>query len=188
MITWTWVVFTVFSSSCGDILCAKGMSEGAELEDFGPKGIGHTLRYIVTRRLVILGWLCYAVSFFSLMGLFSVAELTVAVPATALSFVIDTLGAFFVLHEHIPWKRWIGVLCVSAGVLLAVQHPAAPVPIVRPAMNLRAGAGEVRSLLTRSSRADRAAAQACEHQSAHDHGRPQNLYQESAPCEILAKP
>jgi hypothetical protein len=102
MSTWAWIVFTDFSSSCGDILCAKGMSEGGELQEFGPKGIGHTLRYIVTRRLVILGWLCYAVSFFSLMGLFSVAELTVAVPATALSFVVDTFGAFFVLHEHVP--------------------------------------------------------------------------------------
>ncbi len=189
MTTWAWIVFTVFSSSCGDVLCAKGMSEGAELEEFGPKGIGHTLRYIVTRRLVILGWLCYAVSFFSLMGLFSVAELTVAVPATALSFVIDTLGAFFVLHERIPWKRWIGVLSVSAGVVLAVQQPAAPVPVVRPAMILHAGtAGNPIAGLARPSRTDRAAVQACEHQSAHVHGRSQNFHQESAPCEILVKP
>lgn len=188
MITWVWIVFTVFSSSCGDILCAKGMSEGAELEGFGPKGIGRTLRYIVTRRLVILGWLCYAVSFFSLMGLFSVAELTVAVPATALSFVIDTLGAFLILHEHIPWKRWLGVLCVSAGVVLAIQQPAKPAPVVEAGMNLNAGAGKLNTNLTRTSRADRAPMQASEHQAAHDHARPHNFHQESAPGEILAKP
>jgi hypothetical protein len=188
MITWAWIVFTVFSSSCGDILCAKGMSEGAELEEFGPKGIGRTLRYIVTRRLVILGWVFYAVSFFSLMGLFSVAELTVAVPATALSFVIDTLGAFFVLHEHIPWKRWLGVLCVSAGVVLAIQQPAKPAPVVRTAMNLHAEDGKLNITLTRTSGANRAAVQAGQHQSAHDHARSHDFHQESASSEVLAKP
>lgn len=120
MLKWALILATVFISSAGDILCAKGMSQGGEL-DFAPSGILRVVRYIVTRRMVILGGLCYAVAFFSLLGLLSVAELSVAVPATALSFVVDTLGAHFILHEHIPWKRWIGVLCVATGVILAVQ-------------------------------------------------------------------
>lgn len=121
MLKWALIFCTVFASSAGDILCAKAMSEGREIGDFQRTGLLSAIEYIVTRRLVILGYVCYAVAFVSLMGLLSVAELTVAVPATALSFVIDTLGARFILHEHIPWKRWIGVLCVSAGVLLAVR-------------------------------------------------------------------
>lgn len=135
MLKWGLILCTVFVSSCGDILCAKGMSQGGELLDFGPSGVLRVARYIVTRKLVILGGLCYAVAFFSLLGLFTVAQLSVAVPATALSFVVDTLGAHFVLKENIPWKRWMGVILVSIGVVLAVEPnprataaPTSPVP------------------------------------------------------------
>lgn len=121
MLKWGLILCTVFVSSCGDILCAKGMSQGGELSDFGPSGVLRVIRYIVTRKLVILGGLCYAVAFFSLLGLFTVAQLSVAVPATALSFVVDTLGAHFVLKENFPWKRWIGVILVSVGVVLTVE-------------------------------------------------------------------
>ena len=133
MLKWILIVFTVLASSAGDILCAKGMSEGPELQDFRPAKIGRDLGYIVTRRKVILGWMFYALSFFSLLGLLSVAKLTVAVPATALSFVIDTIGARFILHEHVPWKRWVGVICVTAGVVLAVRTNPKPPALTRPA-------------------------------------------------------
>lgn len=121
MLKWGLILCTVFVSSGGDILCAKGMSQGGALSDFGPSGVLRIVRYIVTRKLVILGGLCYAVAFFSLLGLFTVAQLSVAVPATALSFVVDTLGAHFILKENFPWKRWIGVILVSVGVVLAVE-------------------------------------------------------------------
>lgn len=126
MMRWPLILFTVFASSCGDILCAKGMSQGGELKDFGPSAIMRVVRYIITRRTVILGGVCYATAFFSLLGLLSVAQLSVAVPATALSFVIDTIGAKFILREHVPWKRWVGVLFVTAGVILTVSSAPKP--------------------------------------------------------------
>lgn len=133
MLKWALIVSTVFASSAGDILCAKGMSEGRELNIFHPTGFLHALEYIFTRRLVILGYVCYALAFVSLIGLLSVAQLTVAVPATAFSFVVDTLGARFILHERIRWKRWIGVIFVSAGVVLAVRSgTTSPTPLAGP--------------------------------------------------------
>ena len=159
MLKWALILSTVFASSAGDILCAKGMSEGRELNDFHPTGILHALEYILTRRLVILGYVCYALAFVSLMGLLSVAQLTVAIPATAFSFVVDTIGARFILHEHIPWKRWIGVACVSAGVVLVVRPgPSAPAPLARPA-----GAGCV-------------AMQPCQDQPRNHHPRSERLH------------
>lgn len=167
------IAFTVFASSCGDILCARGMSEGSEVEVHGAHGIGHTLRYIVTRKLVILGWVCYAGAFFSLMALLSVAKMTVAIPATAFSFVIDTIGARFILHEHIPWRRWVGVLCVTAGVVLVVK-PAPHAPVA-PA-------------LARTTGANCAPVQPGENQSRNHQRGPNELHQQSAACEILTKP
>lgn len=130
MLKWALIVSTVFASSAGDILCAKGMSEGRELNISRPTGLLRALEYIFTQRLVILGYLCYALAFISLIGLLSVAQLTVAVPATAFSFVVDTLGARFILHERIRWKRWMGVICVTVGVVLAVRR--LPAPSTRP--------------------------------------------------------
>jgi drug/metabolite transporter (DMT)-like permease len=136
MMQWALILLTVCSSSCGDILCARGMSQGGELSDFGPSGIVRAIRYIITRRLVILGGLSYAISFFSLLTLLSVAPLSIAVPATALSFVVDTIGARFLLREHVPWKRWAGVVCVTAGVILTVKTGAgAKMPIERPGLS-----------------------------------------------------
>jgi multidrug transporter EmrE-like cation transporter len=127
MLKWAWILFTVVMSSSGDILCARGMSQGGELTDFGPRGLAHAIRYIVTRRQVILGATCYAIAFFALLGLLRMLQLSAAVPATALGFVVDTLGARFLLKEHVHWKRWLGVMCVTAGVLLAVRSgPVAP--------------------------------------------------------------
>jgi drug/metabolite transporter (DMT)-like permease len=122
MTKWLLILITVFAGSCGDILCAKGMAQGGEqLSEAGLSGITRTIRYIFTHRLVIFGALCDAIAFFSLLGLLSVAQLSYAVPATALGFVVDTVGARIFLREHVHWKRWLGVILVSLGVLLAVQ-------------------------------------------------------------------
>ncbi len=153
MLKWLLILLTVSASSTGDILCAKGMSGGRELNrelsSLQPSALLRAIEYIVTRKLVIVGWCCYAVAFFSLMSLLSVTQLTAAIPATALSFVIDTVGARFILHEHIPWKRWVGVACVSAGVVLATRPgPAAPA-------------------LAGTARTNCAAVQSCENQAGH---------------------
>ena len=67
--------------------------------------------------------------FFALLGLLSVAQLSVAVPATALGFVLDTIAARILLRERVPWQRWIGVMCVAAGVVLTVRSgPTRPLP------------------------------------------------------------
>lgn len=171
---WFFILLTVFTSSAGDILCAKGMSEGESLEHVQASGLTHALRVIIANRFVILGWICYAVAFFAMMGLLSVAQLSVAVPATALSFVIDTLGARFLLHEHVPWRRWIGVVCVSAGVVLAVQPASRPVA--------------AHPVLARSGGTHGAAMEPGKNEARNDEAGAKKLDQQGAPAEVLAKP
>jgi drug/metabolite transporter (DMT)-like permease len=40
------------------------------------------------------------------------------IPASALSYVVGTLGAKYILQEQISPSRWAGVLLVCAGVAL----------------------------------------------------------------------
>jgi uncharacterized membrane protein len=52
------------------------------------------------------------------MALLSIAKLSFAIPATAASYVIETLLAKHLLHEKINRKRWTGALLVTLGVIL----------------------------------------------------------------------
>lgn len=200
MMKWVLIAGTVLLSSCGDILCAKGMSAGKELEAHNAKEIVLDVEYIVTRKLVIVGWICYAVSFFSLLGLFSVAEMTVAVPATAFSFVIDTIGAYYILKEQVHWRRWVGVLCVTAGVILAVKPGPTSTAVKPPASTGTASAGTASTgfastgfasagtASTWTTRSGGVAVESCKDQPGYHHASPNELHQQGAGCEVLAKP
>jgi uncharacterized membrane protein len=55
------------------------------------------------------------------MKLLTVADLSFAVPATAASFVIETILARVLLKETVDIRRWAGAALVACGVaLLAV--------------------------------------------------------------------
>jgi len=54
----------------------------------------------------------------ALMALLAVADLSFAVPATALSLVAETILARLVLKETVTPARWAGTVLVAAGVAL----------------------------------------------------------------------
>jgi drug/metabolite transporter (DMT)-like permease len=59
-----------------------------------------------------------AASFYSLLVLLSWHPVSFVIPASALSNVVGTLGAKYILHEQISRARWAGVLLVCGGVAL----------------------------------------------------------------------
>jgi len=50
--------------------------------------------------------------------LLSWADVSIVVPATALSYVTAAFGAKYLLHEDVAPLRWAGVFLVCAGVAL----------------------------------------------------------------------
>jgi bacterial/archaeal transporter family protein len=116
--TWVWLAVSVISGTIGDLLSAKGMAVHGEIQDFGPRGIAQILRYIATHRLVIAGIGINAISFFSFLALLSVADLTFAVPATALSYILKTILAGRFLGESVLGQRWAGAVLVIVGIVL----------------------------------------------------------------------
>ena len=62
-----------------------------------------------------------AVSFFSFTRLLAREDLSFAVPATASSFVLETLLAAWVLRERVDAWRWAGAWLVACGVALLAQ-------------------------------------------------------------------
>src|SRR5580658_6404445 len=110
---WVLVAATVVS----DLLQSHEMKRAGE-QSVTARGLARLLHTIARRRLLILGVAGNAVSFFAFMALVQTEPLSFAVPASASSFVLETVLAKFVLHERIGTRRAAGALAVLAGVVL----------------------------------------------------------------------
>ena len=115
---WILVAIIVAATSAGEVLQAAGMKRHGEIDDFRPGALGRVAFAISKNRLIILSVLMMAISFFAFMALVSVADLSFSVPATAASYVLETLLAKFVLKENVGMRRWAGALLVCSGVAM----------------------------------------------------------------------
>ena len=118
MTPWLLLLISVFSGTAGDLLTAKGMRDHGEIHDFRPGAVLRVGRWLAHNLHMVTGIFAQAVSFFSFVALLGVAELSFAVPATALGNVVKTLFAKMFLREHVCWRRWAGALLVTFGVIL----------------------------------------------------------------------
>jgi transporter family protein len=61
---------------------------------------------------------------FSDLALLSRADLSFVLPVTASAYVLVALLGHFLLHDHISWERWVGIVLITGGVILAEETPA----------------------------------------------------------------
>ena len=115
---WAAIAIIVCATSAADVLQAMGMRRQGEIRDFRPGAVGRLLAALARNRFVIGSVACMAVSFFAFMGLLSVSELSFAVPATAITYVLETALSRYVLKERVNWLRWAGASLVICGVAL----------------------------------------------------------------------
>ncbi len=117
---WILLSLIVGCTVLGDVLQSHEMKRAGE-QSVSARGLSKILRTIASRRYLILAIFFMAVSFFAFMALVQIAPLSFAVPASAATFVLETLLARFALRERVCWRRAAGALLVLAGVLL-VAH------------------------------------------------------------------
>jgi drug/metabolite transporter (DMT)-like permease len=118
MMNWMLVGIVVGATVAGDVLQSLEMKRLGEIQDFRPGGIGRLLGYLARRKYLLLAIFFMAISFFAFMKLVTVADLSFAVPATAGSFVLETILARVILKERIERRRWAGACLVACGVAL----------------------------------------------------------------------
>jgi len=118
---WILVALIVVSTVLGDLLQSFEMKRHGEIHEFHPRGIRRHLSALAGRKYLLLAILCMAVSFFFFMKLVSVADLSFAVPATAASFVLETILAKLILKERVDVRRWAGAALVAFGVALLAR-------------------------------------------------------------------
>jgi len=114
---WTMVAVIVAATAAGEVLAAMGMRRHGEIH-FRPGALGRAAALLVRNRFVIGSVIAMAVSFFAYMRLLTVAELSFAVPATAITYALETVLAKYVLKENVNRLRWAGAALVICGVAL----------------------------------------------------------------------
>ena len=108
----------ILGSTGGEIALTYGMKAAGEPARLRPKAL-----LIFLGRAIRNGWFWVAIplmalSFYALLVLLSWQPISFVIPASALSYVVGTLGAKYILHEDVCSARWIGVVLVCAGVAL----------------------------------------------------------------------
>ena len=114
---WILVTVMVVATVLSDLLQSFEMKRAGQ-QSVDARGLMRLLREIARRRFLILAIGCMAVSFFSFMALVQTEPLSFAVPASAASFVLETLLAKLLLRERIGVRRAAGALIVLCGVVL----------------------------------------------------------------------
>ena len=115
---WLLVAAIVGSTAASDLLQSHEMKRHGEIREFHPSRLGSLFAALAQRLNLVLAIIFMAISFFAFLTLLSVADLSFAVPATALSFVVETFLAKYVLKEQVGAARWAGVGLVACGVAL----------------------------------------------------------------------
>jgi len=117
---WILLSITVVATALSDLLQSHEMKRSGE-QSVGARGLLRLLKLIALRRDLILSIVCLAFSFFAFMALVQVVPLSFAVPASAASFILETVLAKFVLKEEVGARRAAGALLVLGGVILLAR-------------------------------------------------------------------
>jgi drug/metabolite transporter (DMT)-like permease len=116
--TWIYVAIIVLSTTVGEVMQAIGMRRHGEIRDFRPNALGRAAATLARNRFVIASVVAMAISFFAYMALLTVTALSFAVPVTAVTYVLETILAKYILKERVTGLRWAGAGLVVCGVAL----------------------------------------------------------------------
>jgi bacterial/archaeal transporter family protein len=115
---WMLVGIIAAANTAGDVLNTAGMKRQGEVQDLSLRSLGRMLAGIVRNWRVLAGIAALTVSFFALLSLLSIANVSFAIPATAISYVLETFLARHVLKEDVGARRWAAASLVAMGVAL----------------------------------------------------------------------
>ena len=108
---WALVLGIVGATIVCDYLQSSAMKAAGEVRSMG------VLARLLGQWRLGLSVVFMALSFFCFTQLLAIADLSFAVPATALTIPAETFMARYVSGENVNWRRWTGAVCVAAGVL-----------------------------------------------------------------------
>jgi drug/metabolite transporter (DMT)-like permease len=121
-------VLTAMTAAClaaavGQILVRRGMLQVGPLESWAPLPLLAYFWRALTNPWVVAGTVGNALFYFLFLAALSWANVTVALPLTALEYAFAAVLSVAVLKEVVPPLRWAGIALVIAGVVLISLEP-----------------------------------------------------------------
>jgi drug/metabolite transporter (DMT)-like permease len=114
----TAMIGACISASIGQILVRRGMLQVGELSGWSPRYLAAYFWHALSNPWVIAGTVGNALFYFLFLAVLSWAEVSVALPLTALEYAIAAVLGILFLKEPVPPLRWAGIALVIAGVVL----------------------------------------------------------------------
>jgi len=113
------VLIVVISNVIGNVSLSHGMHQVGRIVSASP------LDYVkaFANPWTVIGICILAVWMLSDLALLSRADLSFVLPVTASAYVLVALFGKFLLHDRISWERWLGILLITGGVILAEETP-----------------------------------------------------------------
>jgi drug/metabolite transporter (DMT)-like permease len=110
--------------SVGVVSLKKGIIQIGEAKQICVSEVVRVVKAGATNGYILLGVLCEALFFASLLILMARSDISLLWPLTGLSFVFATLAAIVFLHEQVSAIRWAGVVCImiGAGLITYSEH------------------------------------------------------------------
>ncbi len=123
LITWVTILSVAITAVAGDVLTAGAMRRLGDLDVIRAKsGLVGAIKAVVSSPMFLLGVLCMALSFFTLLFTLSRVDVSLAAPASAsLTFIGNAFAAKFFLHENVDRRRWFAAIFVCIGVALLAK-------------------------------------------------------------------
>jgi uncharacterized membrane protein len=106
----------VLAGAAGDVSVARAMKAVGEVTSFRPAALLRVAGRAARNLFLWMGVFWKTVAFFAFLALLDTAELSWVVPATSVSFVLETFAAKYFLREQVTATRWAGALCICLGV------------------------------------------------------------------------
>ena len=113
------VLMVVISNVAGNVSLSHGMHQVGRIVSASP------FDYLkaFANPWTLAGICILTVWMLSDLALLSRADLSFVLPVTASAYVLVALFGKFLLHDHISWERWLGILLITGGVILAEETP-----------------------------------------------------------------
>jgi len=107
----------ILLSTTGELLFKIGMNRIGSFE-FSSAAIRGVLPRVVRNPFIWLGFLGFGMGAVFWLAVLSRVPLSLAYPILALSYFVVVVEARLFLHEHVTWKRLLGVSVIVVGVIV----------------------------------------------------------------------
>jgi uncharacterized membrane protein len=115
-----WIIIYTFMVALAQVLLKFGVNQ---IGSFGAKGVEEALQifFLTIKNPYIIGaTTLMSSSFFLWMAILSWFKLSLALPLTAITYILVAVLSYFMLDEKLALLNYFGIVLVTAGVFFLV--------------------------------------------------------------------